>query len=310
MAYAVLAAQSLVWFGFQQSHSKDVNEQYFTGCHVFPLQEDYIYLRPSLFDSPAAAHIVWGSCCGRKLQTSYAWLMVTNKQVLVKITVRSALFIFSPPLFWRCISCDVEHWRIWTKRWRWEKVAPSLCRLWCQRFATLLWPQLLSKWQTVWQSQVVGNLSWRPLKQVAPGPLPAGQWQTDLGQATLCPRPCSPLLSTPLLTTPRSLLLLWAALLATDRPCTLIVFSIQMRRTGRFCWVSLISLSFNTVSRCKTVTLLPFDPLTSFIGHHSSSAQNLKGWKVNISLFHTSAQRPTWIQPQMFLAPWKQHIKE
>lgn len=40
------------------------------------------------------------------------------------------------------------------------------------------------------------------------GPLPAGQWQTDLGQATLCPRPCSPLLSTPLLTTPGSLLLL------------------------------------------------------------------------------------------------------
>lgn len=32
------------------------------------------------------------------------------------------------------------------------------------------------------------------------GPLPVGQWQTDLGQVTLCPHPCSPLLSTPLLT--------------------------------------------------------------------------------------------------------------
>lgn len=47
---------------------------------------------------------------------------------------------------------------------------PFLCRPRCQRSTTLLWPQLFSKWQTAWQSQVVGNLSRRPLKQVAPGP--------------------------------------------------------------------------------------------------------------------------------------------
>lgn len=52
-----------------------------------------------------------------------------------------------------------------------------------------------------------GNLSWGPLKQVAPSPSrQAGQ--TDLRQAALCPLSCSPLLSTPLLTTPCSLLLL------------------------------------------------------------------------------------------------------
>lgn len=88
------------------------------------------------------------------------------------------------------------------------------------------------------------------------GPLLVGQWQTDLVQATLCPRPCSPLLFTPLLTAPCSLLLLGSS----NWPCTLIVFSIQTRQIGRMCRTSLISLSFNAVSRCKTVTLLPFDP--------------------------------------------------
>lgn len=148
---------------------------------------------------------------------------------------------------------------------------PSLLRPRCQRFATLLWPQLLSKWQTVWQSQVVGNLSWRPLKQVAPGPsLQAYSRRTLDKQLFVLSHvfPSSPLLFSPL----HAHFCYWAALLATDCPCTLIVFSIQMRQIGCFCRVSLISLSLNTVSRCKTVTPLPFDPLTSFIGHHSSSS--------------------------------------
>lgn len=250
---------------------------------------------------PGRNTFIWRSCFGRKLQAVYAWLMVTNKQVQVKTTVRSVLFIFSPVLFLRCISHDVERADL---KWRlvWRESGLSLCRPRCQRFTTLLWPQLLSKWQTVWQSQVVGNLSWRPLKQVAPGPSLQGNGrQTSDKQLFVLGHvlPSSPLLFSPL----QAHFCYWAALLVTDCPCTLIVLSIQMRQIGRFCWVSLISLSFNTVSRCKTVTLLPFDPVTSFIGLHSSI-------KVNIFLFYTSAQWPTWMQPQMFLDAWRQHIKE
>ena len=124
-----------------------------------------------------------------------------------------------------------------------------------------------------------------------PPPFPAGQWQTDLGQAALCPGPCSPLLSTPLLTTPCSLVLLGGFVSGRPSLCAHCSFRSDEVRSGRFCWGPLISLSFNTVSRCKTVTLLPFDPpLTSFIGHHSSSLSNLKDWTVNISLFRTAAQ--------------------
>lgn len=34
----VLAVQRFVWFGFRQSHFKDVNEHYFKCCHVLPHQ--------------------------------------------------------------------------------------------------------------------------------------------------------------------------------------------------------------------------------------------------------------------------------
>lgn len=47
-------------------------------------------------------------------------------------------------------------------------------------------------------------------------------------------------------------------------PATLIVF------LDRLCTASLISSSFNTVPRCKTLSLAHFDPLTSFTGRHSS----------------------------------------
>lgn len=100
------------------------------------------------------------------------------------------------------------------------------------------------------------------------GPLPTGQWQTDLRQATLCPWPCSPLLSTPLLTTLRSLLLESSFVSGRLSPQRSLCF--QMRPIGRLCTASLISSSFNTVPRCKTLTLAHFDPLTSFTGRHSS----------------------------------------
>lgn len=95
-------------------------------------------------------------------------------------------------------------------------------------------------------------------------PLPAGQWQTDLGQAALCPGPCSPLLSSPLLTTPCSLVLLGGFVSGRLSLYAHCIFRSDEVLSGRFCRVSLISLSFNTVSRCKTVTLLPFDPLDFF----------------------------------------------
>jgi len=103
-----------------------------------------------------------------------------------------------------------------------------------------------------------GNLSWGPPQTSGTGPLPAGWWQTDFTQTTLCPRPCSPLLSTPLLTTLGSPLLPGSSVSSRLSFCTPTVFSIEV--TGCLCWVSLISLSFNKVSCCKTVTFLPFDP--------------------------------------------------
>lgn len=85
--YAVLGSQTLVLFGFQQSLSKDVYEQFLTCWHVLPPQRDYIYLCLSLFNHPAVVHSIWA-------YEAHVWLMVTNKQVRVKTTVRSALFIF------------------------------------------------------------------------------------------------------------------------------------------------------------------------------------------------------------------------
>lgn len=82
------------------------------------------------------------------------------------------------------------------------------------------------------------------------GPLPAGRRRTGLGQAALCPptrpRPCSPLLFSPLL--------------ARSVHTSSSSFPSGWGRFGCLCRVSLISLSFNAVARCKTVTLLPFDP--------------------------------------------------
>lgn len=88
----------------------------------------------------------------------------------------------------------------------------------------------------------------------------------------------------------------------------LIVFSIQKTQIGRFCWASLISSSFNVVSHCKTVTLLPFQPLTSFIGHHSSSFLHMKGWKVNISSFYTDVRWSMWAQAEMVWGGFRPEI--
>lgn len=188
--------ESFVMFTFRHSHSKEVNERYFMCCHMLPLQQDYICLCPSLFDSHGG---LWGSCYGRELQALYPWLMVTNKPLQVKTTVRGVLFIFCP---FSALDVRTGGRQIRNKCSRWEKVAPSLWRPpSCQRFTALLWPQLLSKWQTVWRSQVVGNLSRRPLKQVAPGPsLQASGRQTSDKQLFVLGHvlPSSPLLFSPL----------------------------------------------------------------------------------------------------------------
>lgn len=131
----------------------------------------------------------------------------------------------------------------------WEIVAP-LCRHRCQRSTTLLWPQLLSKWQTAWQSQVVEIYHGDPSNKwhrAPPGRL--GRQTSDKQLFVLFHvLPSSPLLFSPL----HVHFCYWAA----QSVCTLIVFSIQI---GCLCWVPLIKLSFNQVSRCKTVTLLLFD---------------------------------------------------
>lgn len=44
-----------------------------------------------------------GLVAARELQTLFVWLMITNKQVQVKTTVRSVWFIFTLALFLRCI---------------------------------------------------------------------------------------------------------------------------------------------------------------------------------------------------------------
>lgn len=109
-----------------------------------------------------------GSNSSAACQTLCVWWMLPNKLAWTKITVRSVSFTS------KCTGYDVEH----------RRSVPSLSSLRCQHSTTQPWPRLLSKWQTVWQSQAVGNLSWRPLKEVAPAPPWMGQWQTDLGTSS------------------------------------------------------------------------------------------------------------------------------
>ena len=268
--------RGLFHLAFQHSHSGEVNEQYFICCHVLPLRRDYIYLCPSLFDKLCGTTCIYE---GLEPRTLYPWLMVR-----VKTTVRSVLFIFSSTLVLRCISLDGRQRSGINLSCR-EKVAP-LCRQRppCQRFTTLPWPQLLSGWQTVWQSQVVGNLSWRPLKQMAPGlpSLQASGRQTSDKQLFVPGHvlPSSPLLFSPL----RAHLCYWAALLAAGCPCTLIVFSVQMRSyrgvSAECLWSACLLTQSHVV---KLWHFCPLTPSTSFIGHHSSSLSHLKDWKVNIS---------------------------
>lgn len=174
----------------------------------------------------------------------------------------------------------------------WEIVAP-LCRQRCQRSTTLLWPQLLSEWQTAWQSQVVEIYHGDPSNKwhrAPPGRL--GRRTSDKQLFVLFHvLPSSPLLFSPL----HVHFCNWAA----RSVCTLIVFSIQI---GCLRWVPLIKLSFNQVSRCKTVTLLLFDSwlLTTFAGSHLSRFESLTGRKVSMLLLYGFAQWYTWTPTHIF----------
>lgn len=155
---------------------------------------------------------------------------------------------------------------------------PSLRRPSRQCSTTRLWPQLLSKWQTVWQRQVVGNLSPRPLKQAAPGPsLQTSERQTSDKQVFVLDHVVP---SSPFLFSPPLVLTCVRGQLCYGLTGSAIVFSIQKRQIGVFCWTSLISSSFNVVSHCKTVTLalLTFDffqwaPFIKLLDYESSERQ-------------------------------------
>lgn len=143
----------------------------------------------------------------------HVWIIVSNKQVRLKITVRNVLLIF-----WSSVSRDVEQ-----KHAALSESDPLTEQATMSTLYTLLWPQLLSKWQTVWQSQVVEIYhGGPPLKRVTLRPPPAclaGWRQTDLRQTALCPWSCSPLLATPLLSPQGSLLLpaSWLSLCSLTR---------------------------------------------------------------------------------------------
>lgn len=103
----------------------------------------------------------------------------------------SVLFIF---------RLSVDEGKVESQMVALRESGPSLHRPSRQCFTTRLRPQLLSKWQTVWQSQVVGNLSLRPLKQAAPGPsLQPSQRQTSDKQVFVLDHvvPSSPFLFSP-----------------------------------------------------------------------------------------------------------------
>lgn len=134
---------------------------------------------------------------------------------------------------------------------------PSPCGPQCQSSTTLLWPQLLSKWQTVWQSQVVEIYHRDPLKRVAPGPsLQAGGRQTSDKQLFVLGHvlPSSPFIFSPL----RVHFCCQAALLAANCPSSPLLFFFFPFRwsANRAKW--LISLSFNKVLHCKLKNWKPF----------------------------------------------------
>lgn len=149
-------------FGFQHSHSKDVNKHYFACRHVLPLQDDHIRLCPSLFDNPAALHLY-----ERPTATENLYLIsVINKRVSVKTTVRSVLFTFSPALLFRSVT-------VWSPLLR-RDLGDCPSGRQCDRV------------------KYTGEIYHGETPQKSgTGPLPA------VGQAALCPRPCSPLVFSP-----------------------------------------------------------------------------------------------------------------
>lgn len=133
------------------------------------------------------------------------------------------------------------------------------------------------------------------------GPLPAAQWRTDLGQAALCPRPCFPLLSTPLLTTLCSLLFLCSSVSGRPSLCphcvpysdeaaradVSLISSLHVVKLWRLCPLTLDSDDFYWVPFIKT--------------RSSERPKSQHFWVLCIcTMAYLSAA----------LAAWKQRIKE
>lgn len=237
---------------------------------MLPLQQDYIFLRSSVFDK----QYIW---MGFLSQLASDLILINGHKV--KTTVQSVLFIFSLALVLVCVSRDVERADV-ERKW---PPSLSLCRPQCQRSTTLLWPLLLSKWQTVWQSQVVeiyhGDPSnkWHrapPCRPVADRP----QTSDSLSSAVFSP----PLHSSSHHSALTSVL--WAALLSADCPSSYLLYFPY--RWGRLAvcaervWSACLLTKSHVVKPQHFCSLTPhFDYFFSL----STIYQDLRIWKVNIS---------------------------
>lgn len=114
------------------------------------------------------------------------------------------------------------------------------------------------------------------------GPLPAGQWQTDLIQETLCPQPCSPLLSTPLLTTPCSLVLLGS--FVSDRLSLYVPLYFPFR-WGRLDVSAECLWSACLLTQSHVVKLWHFCPLTFWFLLLNTIHHVLRIWRAGESIF-------------------------
>lgn len=138
--------------------------------------------------------------------------------------------------------------RNWNSSQCWEKVTPFPLGPQCHRSTTQLWPQLLFKWQTVWQSQVVEIYHWGPPQTSGTRPPPRrGRKAPDkpffvLGRVL-------PILSTPQHSAFTS---------AVGLLCLQLTVPLHRYYVFRSheCWVTLIKLYFKQVSHCKKFDFL------------------------------------------------------